>query len=222
MSTLWRGWTVSIGYYRILNDYFNIVNKSQLEHQPWELPSTTSGVRISGQAFQPEPARTTPGLGVHLRTHANPFLLPQLEVSPERDKSHSQAGSLRQARKPYRELWQGWGTQRGGSSALGWGIKIAQAHMWKSAWTLDLFVKIVCLYHSCILDIHQRFRCLCGVRHCTYTLLDQGCYYQLFVSTPTSDQIMSAHLLQSKVWASRRGKWWILSQSIHLASSTLL
>lgn len=86
MSTLWRGWTLSIGYYRILNDYFNIVNKSQLEQQPWELPSTTSAVSISAQAFQPEPARTTPGLGVHLRTHANPFLLPQLEVSPETDR----------------------------------------------------------------------------------------------------------------------------------------
>lgn len=42
MTVLWRVWALSTGYCRILNDHFNIVSKSQLEHQHWELPSVAS------------------------------------------------------------------------------------------------------------------------------------------------------------------------------------
>lgn len=128
------------------------------------------------------------------------FLQPPLEIN-QGDKCDYGEGSLRKTRKPYQE-WQGWDMQRGLSSPLGWGIKIAPAKNITS--TLDLSKLFVCTTAASWISIRD--------------VADLVVLDIVYIPYQTWDDPS----LLSKAWAQGRGKWWILSQPVHLDSSTAL
>lgn len=136
---------------------------------------------------------TGPGPGGCWLLRILPFvycsLQPQFETNPEGDKSDYGEGSLGKTGKPYQE-WQGWDMQRGLSSPLGWGIKIAQAKNITSI--LELSKLFVCTTAASWISIRD--------------LADPVALDIVLFPYCTWDDPS----LQSKVGAQGRGKWWIL------------